>query len=243
MKKRNGFTLVELLVVLLVGGILMAAVYGVINTAQRSSAGTERRVIAQQDARVALELMAMEIRMASLNPTSEADIWVDPDNCNTTSGNQQARGIQKATANSLVIEMDISDPADGEFNDNNEIIRYEYNAANKYITRSTNCGDDVPLLGAENAKRDTKTVLVVNGDDDVKIPLFRYYDGEGEELGEPKDTPLQAVVSDDKLNDIRLIEVTLVVDMQHPDIGTDKRRRVIYSTSVIPRNHFPVPTY
>jgi len=237
MKKQNGFTLVELLVALLVGGILMAAIYGVINTAQRSSTGTERRVIAQQDARVALELMAMEIRMASLNPTSAASIWISPADCSTASGNQHARGIQEATASSIAIEMDLTGsgipefPADGEINDPNEIIRYAYNAANKYITRSTNCGGNQPFLGATNAAADAKTVLVEN--DAAGIPLFRYYDGSGNELASPVANP----------EDIRLIEITLVADMQHADIGTGQKRRVIYSTSVIPRNHFSTLTY
>lgn len=227
----------ELLVALLVGGIMMAAIYGVINTAQRSSTGTERRVIAQQDARVALELMAMEIRMASLNPTSAPDIWVNPADCNTTSGNQHYRGIQEATASSIAIEMDLTGsgisefPADGEINDPNEIIRYTYNAANKYVTRSTNCGGNQPFLGATNASADAKTVLVEN--DAAGIPLFRYYDGSGNELATPVANP----------EDIRLIEITLVVDMQHADIGTSQRRRVIYTTSVIPRNHFSTLTY
>lgn len=227
----------ELLVVLLVGGIMMAAIYGVINTAQRSSTGTERRVIAQQDARVALELMAMEIRMASLNPTSAPDIWVNPADCPTASGNMAARGIQEATADALAIEMDISGsadpdfPSDGAIDDPNEIIRYSYNAASKYVTRSTNCGGNQPFLGATNAAAEAKTVLVEN--EAAGIPLFRYYDGSGAELASPVANP----------EDIRLIEITLVVDMQHADIGTNQRRRVIYSTSVIPRNHFPTPTY
>ena len=223
--------------VLLVGGIMMAAIYGVINTAQRSSTGTERRVIAQQDARVALELMAMEIRMASLNPTSAPDIWVNPADCSTPSLNQLARGIQEATADALAIEMDIAgsgdpDNPDGKLEDSSEIIRYAYNAANKYGTRSTNCeGGNQPFLGATNAAAEAKTVLVEN--QAAGIPLFRYYDGSGNELASPVANP----------EDIRLIEITLVVDMQHPDIGTNQRRRVIYSTSVIPRNHFPTPTY
>ena len=168
MKKANGFTLVELLVTLLIGGIMMVAIYGAINAAQRSSTGIERRVVAQQDARGALELMAMEIRMASLNPRSGGNIWVDSASCSGAAANQLARGIQEATANSLAIEMDIAGslvvghPADGVIDDPNEIIRYAYNSANKLITRSTNCGGKQPFLGATNAASDTKTVLVEN---------------------------------------------------------------------------------
>ncbi len=237
MKKENGFTLVELLVTLLVGGIMMAAIYGAINAAQRSSTGTERRVVAQQDARVALELMAMEIRMASLNPRSAGNIWVDAVSCTGAAANQLARGIQEATANSIAIEMDISGssvpgyPADGVIDDPNEVIRYAYNSASKYITRSTNCGGNQPFLGATNAASDTKTVLVENNV--AGVPLFRYYDGSGALLAAPVAN----------LQDIRMIEITLVVDMQHGDLGTETRRRVVYSTSVIPRNHIPSPTY
>lgn len=237
MKKENGFTLVELLVTLLVGGIMMAAIYGAINAAQRSSTGIERRVVAQQDARVALELMAMEIRMASLNPNSVGNVWVDVASCNGPAANQTAKGIQEATANSIAIEMDIAGslvpgyPADGAIDDPNEIIRYAYNAANKMVTRSTSCGPNQPFLGAANAAADTKAVLVENGA--AGVPLFRYYNGSGTELAVP-------VVN---LQDIRMIEITLVVDMQHGDLGTGTRRRVVYSTSVIPRNHVPSPTY
>ena len=237
MKKENGFTLVELLVTLLVGGIMMAAIYGAINAAQRSSTGIERRVVAQQDARVALELMAMELRMASLNPNSMGNVWVDAASCSGAAANQTAKGIQEATANSIAIEMDISGssvpgyPADGVIDDPNEIIRYTYNASNKMVTRSTSCGPNQPFLGATNAASNTKTVFVENSA--AGVPLFRYYDGSGAQLAAPVAN----------LQDIRMIEITLVVDMQHGDLGTGERRRVIYSTSVIPRNHVPTPTY
>jgi type IV pilus assembly protein PilW len=66
----GGFTLIEILMALFIGLILLGAVYISMTSGQRSSAGVERKVAAQQDTRAALEVMAMEISMASFNPTS-----------------------------------------------------------------------------------------------------------------------------------------------------------------------------
>ncbi len=63
-----GFTIVEIILALFIGGVLMSAIYAVMISGQKSSAGVERKVAAQQDVRAALEIMAMEIGMASYNP-------------------------------------------------------------------------------------------------------------------------------------------------------------------------------
>ena len=238
MKKENGFTLVEAIVALFIGSLMLMAIYSAINTGQSSSAKIERRVSAQQDARGALELMAMEIQMASYNPFL-TNIWVTPGSCSGLSSNQNYKGIQEATANSITIEMDIND--NGAIGDPNEIIKYVYNSTtnNKYITRSTNCtGGDQPFLGAAAANADTKTVFVVNdtaGPGNTAIPVFRYYNGSGTDISStvvssPADKTLGIPA-------IRRIEITLVVDTATSDIDTGTRRRIIYSTSVIPRNH------
>lgn len=234
MKNQNGFTLVEVLIALLIGSVMMMGIYAAVNSAQSSSNRIERRVIAQQDARTALELMSLEISMASYNPTL-LKIWVDT-SCNDlaiTDMLQLNRGILEATSTSLMIAMDINeDSVIGGAGVENEVIRYAYNSSSKYITRATSCGSNQPFLGAANASTVEKTVLVEN--DAAGVPLFRYYDGSGTELSSPVTGAIP---------DIRRIEVTLVVDTQHGDIGTGKRKRVIYSTSVIPRNHLSVPTY
>jgi len=244
MKKENGVTLVELMVVLFVGSLMLAAIYTAVNSAQRSSSGIERRVIAQQDARSALELMAMEIRMASYNPNLMKNIWVSPTDC-SPSGTQAYRGIQSATANSITIEMDI-DGSSSVGDHENEIITYSYDTANKYIWRETRrqgtCVDNhQPFLGAADANADTKTVLVVNNE--PGIPVFRYYNGSGSGtdisdtvVSSPADITLGIPA-------IRRVEITLVVDTFYSDPGSGTRRRIIYSTSVIPRNHIPILTY
>jgi type II secretory pathway pseudopilin PulG len=233
MKREQGFTLVEIIVALGVGMVIIAAIYSVINLTQRTSSGLERRVVAQQDARGTLELMAAEIRMASYNPLSLRSIWFDAAaNCTSTAtDHQDYRGIREATANSISIEMDIND--DGDIGDTNEIIVYNYNATNKYITRST-CGGAQALLGALNANQDTKTVLVENstaGPGNTAIPLFRYFDGSGTEI-------FPTAADKSPIPNIRRVLITIVADTQYADAGSSPRRRIIYSTSVIPRNHF-----
>ena len=73
--KKNGFSLVELIIAVAVGLLIMTAVYAIINLAQSSSVSVGRKVVTQQDARSVLDLMAMEIRMASYNPTQSTTLW------------------------------------------------------------------------------------------------------------------------------------------------------------------------
>ena len=66
----EGFTLVELVLAIAIGLVLLGAVWTAVWSGQRSSVGIERKVTTGQDARMALEIMALEIRMASFNPNS-----------------------------------------------------------------------------------------------------------------------------------------------------------------------------
>jgi prepilin-type N-terminal cleavage/methylation domain-containing protein len=237
MKDDRGFTLVELLVAMGVTMVLMAAVYMSVNSAQRHSSGIERKVAAQQDVKPALDLMSMEIGMASYNPTAapDATLWVNPTgSCLAASSNpSNYRGIQEATSNSIVVEMDIGGSAsdgDGMLGDPNEVIRYNYDTVNQYITRETNCGGDQPFLG--DIPANTRAVRVINntaGPGNTAIPVFRYYDGTGTEI-DSADLPAE-------IPNIRRIDITLAMETENKDPNTNQRRRLIYSTSVIPRNH------
>jgi type II secretory pathway pseudopilin PulG len=250
MKNTKGMTLVEVVVTAAVSMILLGAIYTAINSAQRHSMGIERKVTAQQDVRPALELMAMEIRMASFNPNFTIGNWLVPTGsgaCSTVSSNQTYLGIQEATATSITVEMDINQNCTS-YNDPicmrhysgnpnpNEVIRYNYDATNQYITRNTNCGGDQPFLGDTVASGNPRTVRVVNDmngngvfDAGADIPVFRYYDGSGVLI------PTANLPA--RIPDIRRIEITLAVETEDVDPNTGQRRHLIYSTSVIPRNH------
>ncbi len=64
----GGFTLVELLVAMLVGGILLAAVLMSFQTQHRTYLGQEQVVELQQNARAAMDMIARDIRTAGYDP-------------------------------------------------------------------------------------------------------------------------------------------------------------------------------
>jgi len=224
MKNIKGFTLIEILMALFVGLLLLGVVYISVVSGQRSSVAIERKTVAQQDARAILEIMTTEIAMASFNPTFASNFWRDPGDCVNISANQAYKGIQAATANSITLEMDLLESS--AVGDNpNEIIEYVYDFANERLTREVNCGGAIPFLG--DVPGNARSVRVIN--QTLGIPMFRYFDGLGSEIA--------AGTLPDSIPNIRRIEITLAVEteMVTPDTGT--RRRMIYSTSVVPRNH------
>jgi prepilin-type N-terminal cleavage/methylation domain-containing protein len=244
MKQKHGFTLVELLMAMVVTTFLLGAIYLAVNTTQRDSYSIERKVVVQADAKSALDIMALEIGMASYN-ADPANVWRDPVNCNNLSTNQVRLGIQTATANTIVVQMDADDscrtaPAAGCIGDGpNEIITYNYvidDVPTGHITRTTmrvvggGCTSSgaQPFLGGPIANPNLRNVRVNN--DALSIPLFRYFDGQGNELASPLDNTT--------IPQIRRITITLAVQTD-PDIAKpgNVSRQLFYSTSVIPRNH------
>jgi prepilin-type N-terminal cleavage/methylation domain-containing protein len=227
MKRDAGYTLVEMVISIAVGLVIIAAIYAAVNMGQRSTAGVERKVAAHQDARACLELMSLEIQMASFNSAAATGIWVAPADCTTLSGNQNYRGIQAATATSITVETDVNEnSAIGGAGNPNEVITYIYDTANQYITRSTNCGGNQPFLGDTAASGRPRTVRVINT---TAIPVFRYFNSQGTEI-------LPAALPAGIPN-ISRIDITLWVETEHPDPSSGQRRRMVYATSVIPRNH------
>lgn len=224
MKNIKGFTLIEIVMALFVGLLLLGVVYISVVSGQRSSVAIERKTVAHQDARAILEIMTTEIAMASFNANFASNIWRDPGDCLNLSANQAYKGIQSASANSITLEMDLLESS--AVGDNpNEIIEYVYDFANERLTRKVNCGGALPFLG--DIPGNARSVRVINHT--LGIPLFRYFDGLGSEIA--------AGTLPDSIPNIRRIEITLAVEteMVTPDTGT--RRRMIYSTSVVPRNH------
>lgn len=244
---KKGFTLVEIMIAIAVGFVIMLAIGAVIRTGLRSSVGIEAKTTTQQDVRAALEMMALEIGMASYNPPrlgSNNPIWADltttnGQNCSVLTSapsDPLRKGIVEAAANSLTIEADINnDGIIGSAGQPNEVIRYVFVTADgeQYITRCTCCttsstgGGGQPFLGNTIDSGQQRTVRVINNDLNPVIPVFRYIDGRGNVTA--------------NIPDIRRIDITLAVESDTIDPMTQQRHRMFYSTSVIPRNHASNP--
>ncbi|GEM_PF-122294 len=256
--KRNGFTLIEVLIAVVVGLVIMAAVYSAMIIVQRTSANLGRKVVTQQDTRAVLDFMAMEIRMASYNPTrnSLGNTWSTiPNNCASLASPPIGfaapvvanKGIQIANGNGLLVAMDLSGdgaigcscgsccgppntcsttlPGNGGIGTCaglNEYIAYSYDGVNT-INRNVSCGGNSAILGGAAPGSNISNAA-------AGFNLFRYFDGNDNELVAPVNIPA-----------IRRILITIVADTAQNDLNTGQPRRMIYSTNVIVRNHAPSP--
>ena len=232
--KRNGFTLVEVLIAMAVGLIIMAAIYAVMNMAQHSASSVDRKVLTQGDARAVLNLMAMEIRMASFNRLNNNAVWATvPSVVSTIACGQMGlaaavtvrKGIQRAENNSILIAMDLN--ANGVIDGTNEYIFYDYNSLNGVITRNVSCGGNQPILGGAGS-----STMVVNAA--AAVPMFQYFNESGTDIS-------AAVVAtpDSNIPLIRRVRINIVA-------GTEAQGRInvntmTYSTDVLVRNHVLSP--
>ncbi len=78
-----------------------------------------------------------------------------------------------------------------------------------------------------DAPGNPRSVRVINNA--LNSPMFRYFDGLGNEIP-PATLPTS-------IPNIRRIEITLAAETEEVAPDTRQRRRMIYSTSVVPRNH------
>lgn len=238
-QSEKGFTLVELLVAVVVGLIIMAVVYGMMNLVQGSSAGVGRRVLTQQDARAVLDFMALEIGMASYNPTQSTTVFGTVPSTATTcdkiglaSALASRKGIQLAKANSIVVAMDLN--GDGVTGSgDNEFIYYVYDSGERKISRNISCGNTEAILGGDGLP--TK---VVNAD--AATPVFQYFDATGTDISATVINSPDAAAGGGGIPDIRRIRITIVADVATQDQKFKTTTRT-YTTDVLVRNHVLSP--
>jgi type IV pilus assembly protein PilW len=111
-EREQGFTLMELLVVILMMAGVMAGIYAVYTSQQKSFVVQEDVAEMQQNLRAAMFFLVRDIRLAGCDPTGKADA-----------------GIKIANANTISFTMDIrgknpDDPPDGDTGDPEESVTY-----------------------------------------------------------------------------------------------------------------------
>ena len=128
----QGFTLVELLVVMAIVSIVMGGIYSVFVRSNRVYISQEEVVAAQQEARSALDIIGREIRMAGFIATNNKTGGLDPITAAAWAGNADSTieiadvdDIGKTTTLAFKSNLDGSD-TDLDGNDDTEAVRYIY---------------------------------------------------------------------------------------------------------------------
>ena len=107
----DAFTLVEVLIAMAMVGIVMAGIYTVFISTNRAYHTQDRVVDAQQRARVGVDFMVRDIRMAGFDPQDSAGAGIE---------------VAQATKLRLTADMDRDGTID---EDNREQITYEFDSA------------------------------------------------------------------------------------------------------------------
>jgi len=158
----NGFTLIEIMIVLAISGIAMGAIYGVFISSSRSYRTQEGVVDAQQRARVGLDFMVRDIRMAGFDPQKgEGRTNLEKDPLEPLTG----VGIKEATATKIrfTTDMDMNGVIDNP--NNMERLTYTWN-------NGTNTLSQILYEGTGSAS--TRTLV-----DMVSAMTFTYLDANG----------------------------------------------------------------
>ena len=242
-KQKNGFTLVELLIAMVVGLTILLAISSMMDIGLKSSSGAGRKILTQQDARAVLDIMAMEIGMASYNPTMSTTIWgtFPTGSCTSiawpTIGTAK-KGIQVATSDRIVIGMDLTDPPvdPAVIGDSaSEYIEYSYvgNTTTGTIFRNIGgtpgCSGDTAILGGAGSE-----TMVVNG---TVTPLFQYFNVAGTDISATVIATPNATQGNGGIIDIRRIRINIIADVETQKGSAFRTTRRTYTTDVLVRNH------
>ena len=111
LRSSAGFTMMEMLIGLAIISIAFGTIYKSFEQLNRSTATENVKAGVQQAARIAVDFMVQDIRLAGLNPLGSPGI-----------------GIQAATAESIQFSMDAN--FDGDDADTFETITYTFNSGN-----------------------------------------------------------------------------------------------------------------
>jgi type II secretory pathway component PulJ len=212
LSNHRGATLTEQLLSLLLGGIIITALYGFYRSELYHHMAQETKLATLEDARGALDIMIRDLKNAGSwgmgSAPSESAGNDDPDGDSDTLCNR----VYTATANTIHVQMDLNGNGNCADTDPRENIRYELT------------GPTASCPGA-NIIRRNGDCLVANVTLPIPGRLFSYYDSAGADLGNTP--PLEA---------IRRIRIAFAVQVNNPDPKISGNLSSALSTSVELRN-------
>jgi len=198
----RGFTLIEMMIALFVGALLILISYNVLVTQKRASESQNQFVNAQQNARVALETMERELRLAGLNidDFNNQPIFIDAAPYQVIFNADISSGVSGVPSMTIYQQVPLHDgtmyspgmyPDEKlgsleRYNNNAETIRYTLDRnddgivdANDRYTETQN-PSDYALYREENGTRKDIVAYGIRGrenypDGQFPQPLFKYY--------------------------------------------------------------------
>lgn len=163
----SGFTLIEVLVSIAMFSVFAAAAMSIVMPLSRSYTATDVASSAQQVVRMAVEVIANDIRLAGLDPLQQLQ--------GTDVNGLPLAGFQEAGATSVRFTCDRV--ADGETEANGTIDMSNFENINYYYDAGANT---LNLRLYSGAPVQTTQTLV----NDVTSLRFRYYDEDGNETAD-----------------------------------------------------------
>ena len=103
---------------------------------------------------------------------------------------------------------------------------YSYDGANT-LYRNVSCGSNSAILGGSAPYSNVRNA-------EAKVNMFRYFDAGNNEITATLSNNTSTV---NEIPAIRRILITIVADTADIDLNTKKPKRMVYSTSVMVRNH------
>ncbi len=220
----KGYSLIELLMVMAIMAIVIAAVYSLYYTSQKTYTAQDLAVEMQQNARAGIELMSQELRMAGYDPDA-----------NRAKANA---GIVAATATSIQFTMDLN--GNGGTTDANENVSYRFQGGR--LERDTGGGwQDI----AENILNFQITYFLSADGTYHGVGIGNDDDGDGltDEAGEllqtnsPDTDPLLAGLDRQTCrNAIRIIRLTLTAQTAQASPETGQFRQFTLTSDINLRN-------
>lgn len=153
-QKSSGFTLVELMIAMTIGGLVMAAVMTAFISQHRSYLAQDDIIDMQQNGRVAMDMLTRDIRTAGYDP------------------NNLGAAITTANANNLIFFRDDNQPVNG-------LERIDYSLFDAFILTGDNDGfvDDLALRVTNAAGGSAGRQVIAENIGQLE---FRYLDNDGE---------------------------------------------------------------